>query len=789
MCMKLRFLCYILATVLCGINVFGQTSAGGWKIHAIFSDDIQNIIDTGSKVYYLSSGNLFSYDKQYTESEHYSKLTKLTSVNISGIYYNYDQKYLAIAYEDYNIDILYDNGKVVNVPDIADADINDKTINDITFRGNKVYVATDFGYAILNGDKSFEVSESHNYGEKILSAAEALGYLWLSTSSDLFYSPASQNHHSLSAFSPMNSGGGGHIYLMDNEKFIFSNWGVNLVKLNADGTPSISWYSEMGINQIKIMHPTVTGYLAVDTASPRRYAIFDNDGNCTLNEMPEGMEKSLLSSYESDGSFWELSGEGVRHVSIKDNTLTVLSFYYICNSSSVSYPYNLKYNDSQKKLYVWNCGPNRYQTSYNIAAQANTLDQNEVWTNITPESVPTTGEYAENILKDPFYPVFDPDDPSTYFVGTWFEGVYKITDKKAVAKYDWTNSPLKQDWTCFASNLFFDGNKNLWLTQGVNSPKIYVLPRAKQSQSNLTAADWLTVNIDIPTGTGQFMQAINTSRDIKIMAVDNLGKTLLVINDGGSPASSSIKYKMYSSGQLYDQDEKAFTWDQITCFVEDANGRVWVGTNNGVIEFNPSNALNDNFRINHIKVPRNDGTNLADYLLSGTEVTALATDGANRKWIGTASMGLYLVSSDGSEILKHFTTDNSQLTSDRIVSVCCNPNSNSVYVGTPTGLVEYLSDAAPASDDYSNIYAYPNPVTPDYTGEIIITGLMENSLVKIADSAGNVIRNLQSTGGMVSWDGCYSNGERVKTGVYYVLASQNEDSHSSGVVTKILFIK
>ena len=112
-----------------------------------------------------------------------------------------------------------------------------------------------------------------------------------------------------------------------------------------------------------------------------------------------------------------------------------------------------------------------------------------------------------------------------------------------------------------------------------------------------------------------------------------------------------------------------------------------------------------------------------------------------------------------------------------------------MYIGTPIGLLEYYSDAAPAAESYNDIYAYPNPVRPDYTGDIIITGLMENSLVKIADAGGKVIRSIQSTGGMASWDGCYQGGGRVKTGVYYVLASNNEDGSSNGVVTKILFIK
>ena len=101
----------------------------------------------------------------------------------------------------------------------------------------------------------------------------------------------------------------------------------------------------------------------------------------------------------------------------------------------------------------------------------------------------------------------------------------------------------------------------------------------------------------------------------------------------------------------------------------------------------------------------------------------------------------------------------------------------------------YSSTSAPAADDYSQVYAYPNPVRPDYTGWITITGLMDNSLVKIADAAGNVFHQGTSEGGMMVWDGCDSHGKRVKTGVYYVFASTGGDGvESNGAVTKILVV-
>ena len=374
----------------------------------------------------------------------------------------------------------------------------------------------------------------------------------------------------------------------------------------------------------------------------------------------------------------------------------------------------------------------------------------------------------------------------------------RLKVRKFFAKYDWTNSPIvintdKDHRDVAAINaLQFDAAHNLWMIQGTGiaeNIKAMVLPYSKISNPNVTVNDWIIPRISLPSSLDfRTVFLISPRNDIKIIGDGTYNGSLIFIDDHGNPSSASINTKSYFPGDLYDQDGLSYEWNHIYCLTEDVNGQIWMGTNNGVIEFSPGNAFNQNFTINRIKVPRNDGTNYADYLLDGVSVTAIAVDGANRKWIGTSGNGIYLVSDDGTEILQHFTTDNSSLTSDQIYKICCDPNSNSVYIGTPAGVVEYYSDASPGQADLSGIYAYPNPVRPEYTGDIAITGLMDNTLVKIADVRGNVIKSIQSIGGTAVWDGCNSSGERVKTGVYFVLASQSDDNTKNGVVTKILFI-
>ena len=74
-----------------------------------------------------------------------------------------------------------------------------------------------------------------------------------------------------------------------------------------------------------------------------------------------------------------------------------------------------------------------------------------------------------------------------------------------------------------------------------------------------------------------------------------------------------------------------------------------------------------------------------------------------------------------------------------------------------------MSDASQTSEkmDKDNVYAYPNPVRPDYTGLITVTGLTLNADVKIVTVNGTLVAEGRSNGGMFTWDGCDKSGRRV----------------------------
>jgi ligand-binding sensor domain-containing protein len=244
------------------------------------------------------------------------------------------------------------------------------------------------------------------------------------------------------------------------------------------------------------------------------------------------------------------------------------------------------------------------------------------------------------------------------------------------------------------------------------------------------------------------------------------------------------------SAQFKNQDGVSYDVYQLCALVEDRNGQMWIGTDAGLFVLtNPKKFFDGAVTFNQIKVPRNDGTGLADYLLSNVIVQTICVDGANRKWIGTHDNGLYLVSADGLETIHHFTTENSPLPSNSTVSIAIEETSGEVFIGTGAGLVSYMGDAtAPAATlDENSLHAYPNPVRENYTGEISVTGFTQDCNVKITDSAGTLIYETTSMGGQITWNGCNVRGERVGAGVYYVLAY--DAVGNKGAATKILIIR
>ena len=767
---------YILTLViaLAAMVVQAQDDYGKWVLHPIFAgENITNCIDTGDEVYYLASGNLYRYDKDTQENEHLNRANYLNDSGVENIYFNADKNYIMVAYQNSNIDVIdLRNGDVSNISDIKNADIStSKTINSITFAApNMAIVATDFGFVIIN-DSKLEVISSY-ISDKAMEGAMILGkYLIINQGGNFHYAPVSKHIQQMGDFSSAWVGlVGPMIPIGDNRFFVLATDQLAVVTATEDnGRLSFSATKVASGRPVTVNKMNDGGYVASFKNADYYYTTSATGDNAARHE-----GAGIYSSSEGGSGMWVLDAQGLKHYNGDTLTDNILP-----NAISISgVPFWMEYDVANSKLYLTSTADNVILDDLVGVTQINTFDGN-FWHNVTPDGVPEPDEGC-------YWPVMSPNEDNTYFISTRKKGFLKIANDKIVVNLNNASCGINDRMAA----LRFDSHGNLWIVQTRdNEHPVRVLTPAKQAKSQITAQDFIF-------NTSSHIRNLNSegfkrsqftigNGDTKVFTSGQYGEALVLWNNNSDLSLS--KSISFASGALTDQDGKSLDWYEIRSLATDNSGLVWMGTTSGMISFDPSKAFDADFHVTHIKVPRNDGTNLADYLLDGQTVNCIAVDGANRKWIGTEASGLFLVSADGQQVLKNFNATNSVIGSNEIYQVCCDPTGNSVFVTTPLGVAEYKSDATPGQANFNNIYAYPNPVRPDYGGPINITGLMDNSLVKIADPSGNVIRSLKSTGGMVSWDGCNYEGDLVPTGVYTILASQADGS--GGGTAKVLIVR
>src|SRR5262249_702874 len=87
---------------------------GQWRVHLPYNLG-KSVAETGSKVYSASTEGLFSYTKEDGSLKRISRIDGLSDFEIHQIRYSAATGVLIIAYENSNIDLLYDDGHIVNL--------------------------------------------------------------------------------------------------------------------------------------------------------------------------------------------------------------------------------------------------------------------------------------------------------------------------------------------------------------------------------------------------------------------------------------------------------------------------------------------------------------------------------------------------------------------------------------------------------------------------------------------------------------------------------------------------
>ena len=434
--------------------------------------------------------------------------------------------------------------------------------------------------------------------------------------------------------------------------------------------------------------------------------------------------------------------------------------------------FNMKANGNN--LYVVPGGRDNTYVPFFFPGQIYHFD-NTNWYNSYGYNTPNLEQYHDLVTVS-----IDPFDPARVFAGSWGRGLVEFYNGNLVAHYGEGNSTLRHHTASTdtadirVGGTCFDQDGNLWVVNTHNNNCL----------SRKSGTDWTGYNIPIinQADLGQLIVSKNGQKWIQMRITNSNSNSILVFTDNGTPKDfSDDQYKMLNSsvgsGNIPGQS--------VFAMVEDKNGQIWVGTEKGIgVFYNPENIFSgQNFDAQQVLVQQGL---YVQYLMENEMVTALAIDGANRKWIGTDRGGLYLFSEDGTQQIYHFTEENSPLFSNRISSLAINPLTGEVFVGTDKGIISYKGTATEGGETFQNVYAYPNPVKEGYEGWIAIKGLVTNAQVRITDIGGNLIFSTKAEGGQAIWDGKNFSGRRAKTGVYLVYASS--DKGEEKVVTKILII-
>ena len=767
--MAAMFVCLMFHFSYSGFRLQAQTAIGHWRDCLDYSR-VHRVEPAGDGIYAAVRGGLFRFDPDERVVTSLSKATRLSDVGVANMAYDPQSRYLVVAYNNSNIDLVQDN-RVFNISDIKRAEISgDKSVYRIRFRGGNAYLATGFGIVVVDLSRH-EIKETCYIGTGgVYTPVRDLVF-----SDDSIYAATGEGLKRIAV-------GERHLGISDRWQADTRLDSVTLTMLEVYGGRLLAAGYPSQPGQLLLYAQVDTGYRVWNSgdvlsmrAGGNRLMLTRGSSLVCYDTALQLVDSITARSWapmtcldavaDAKGNIWAghawaglvgLTADGVDAVN-PEGPISGDKVYRLV-------PFNYR---------MMLC-PGGHTTTYGGAFLPAALPTAEGrrW-----KGLDNSDGGLDNV-HDLLDVAVNPNDTNELFAALWGYGVASIRNNKLQTIYNSLNTggalePYVLDTfsTLLVGALAFDDDANLWV---LNSHSSHALARRTPDGT------WTHYNTqrlaDLPQVDKLIWDSINGSlwfcgRSNMIYVHDGVSRMAKVNPNNGSKLST----------------------DAVTALVQDRSGNIWIGTNKGIkVIYDAYKAFTNGgagetapVTCSNITITNGD---FYEYLMAYESITSIAVDGANRKWVGTSSGGLYLISANGLEQLEHFTAENSPLFSNRIVTLGIQPRTGEVYVGTDQGLQVYRSTATYAVDTpLEEVYAFPNPVRPDYDGPIAIKGFVRDALVHITDAAGHTVYSTQALGGQAIWNGRTVNGERVASGVYYVFASDLEGSNRS--VTKILVIR
>ena len=761
----MRSIRYKLFLFFCGLVLFGNIYAqvGTWKTYRAYYQSTL-VAETPNSVFSVYDGSLLSYSPDDSEVRTYSYQNGLHDTDIQLMAYHPGAKALVLVYSNANIDIFLGDNNVYNLAVFKNNPaIQNKTLYNLEIIGDYAYLSTAFGIVVIDPKRN-EIKATYDLGVPVRSVCRNGDYLYAATSTGIRRALISTNLLDKGNWTSIYEiSGASQITFFNNQLVFLMNGKVFYTA--SDGTLQSLQFNDVRCikvlnNQLVVLTSSDMYFFSDFTNSSRvHYSSYSVDCNNSKNlYWVAAGNTGLVGFTKSPGSSdFNVIASEIKINSPKRNLNAYMTF-------------------TANKLIVTGGGKGSDRLGNPGTLM---VYENGQWYNFNEDSVSMkTGLPCLDFMSA----AVDPADPMHYFVGSWGEGLYEFRNNEFVNLYSFNNSSLQ---TPFPGNnryvrvdgLVFDKNNNLYMVNGGVSRGLSVFINQKNWQSfyyqPLASSDPDKILI-----SGDNYKWFNFFR--------GSGAGIMALNDNGTVDKSEddtyAYFRSFADQQGYNINATAYL-----AIAEDQNGLIWVGTDNGPVYFTSPAQVNAGVCNRMIST---DQYGVPYRPMEGIKITAIAIDGGNRKWMGSTRSGVYVVDqSDPSQIrIDNYTTNNSLILSNNINSLAIDDQTGEVFIGTDKGLCSYQSEAIAGKPDYSNVYAYPNPVKPaSGSSRVIITGLMQNSTVKITDLTGNLIREGISMGGQYIWNCTDRTGSFVKAGIYLVFAATPEGN--KGVVTKIMVIK